>query len=119
MKLVPLKCPSCSANLDLPADRESAFCMYCGSKILLEPESSGPDFRALLGLADTAYDAGNSGEALLLYNRVLEAQPSNGHAWTRKALCTLDTATANEMLAKYKEGVAYLNKAKAIDSPRP
>ncbi len=69
-------------------------------------------------LADTAYDAGNTEEALLLYNRVLEIRSRNSHAWTRKALCTAAETKVGEILAKYKEAVAYLNKAGESDNPQ-
>lgn len=39
VKLIKLKCPDCGANLELEADREQAFCSYCGAKILLHNEN--------------------------------------------------------------------------------
>ncbi len=69
-------------------------------------------------LADIAYEAGNTEEALHLYNRALEIQPKNSHAWVRKALCTAGETRANEIRARVKETVAYLNKARESDSPQ-
>jgi len=117
VKLVPLKCPSCSANLELPGDRESAFCTYCGTKILITSEAAGPNLQSIVKLADATYDAGNTQEALLLYNRALEVQPSSSHAWTRRALCTSGETRAGEIRARFKEAAAYLNRARESDSP--
>lgn len=39
MKLTQMKCPNCSANLDVENGIDSFFCKYCGTKILLEGQS--------------------------------------------------------------------------------
>ncbi len=38
MRLVKLNCPNCNAALELDADRQTAFCQYCGTKILIDDE---------------------------------------------------------------------------------
>lgn len=35
LHMISLTCPNCSADLDLPEDKDVAFCMYCGKKILI------------------------------------------------------------------------------------
>ena len=35
-RIVPLKCASCGASIELTTDRESAYCTYCGSNHLIE-----------------------------------------------------------------------------------
>ena len=35
-RIVPLKCASCGATIELTTDRESAYCTYCGSNHLIE-----------------------------------------------------------------------------------
>ena len=32
------KCPKCGANLELPQGKETGFCMYCGTKVIMEKE---------------------------------------------------------------------------------
>jgi DNA-directed RNA polymerase subunit RPC12/RpoP len=39
MKLLSMKCPECGAILDIPDDRKTFFCTYCGNKILLDDGS--------------------------------------------------------------------------------
>jgi len=34
MPLTAAKCPSCGANIQIPAEQEKAFCAYCGSQII-------------------------------------------------------------------------------------
>lgn len=36
MKLVPAKCPSCGANIEVNEDLKNAICQYCGTTILIE-----------------------------------------------------------------------------------
>ena len=38
MKLIDTTCPKCGANLRVDADRQSAFCEYCGAQILIDDE---------------------------------------------------------------------------------
>ena len=39
MKLIDTTCPKCGANLRVDADRQSAFCEYCGGQILIDDEA--------------------------------------------------------------------------------
>ena len=36
MKLIDTTCPKCGANLRVDADRQSAFCEYCGAELLID-----------------------------------------------------------------------------------
>ncbi len=36
MKAYQLSCPACGATIEIDKDRESCFCSYCGSKILID-----------------------------------------------------------------------------------
>lgn len=36
MKLVPAKCPSCGANIEVNEDLKNAICQYCGTTILID-----------------------------------------------------------------------------------
>lgn len=38
--LIELRCPSCGASLEVEEDRETAFCQYCGKKILINDENA-------------------------------------------------------------------------------
>ena len=39
MKLVSIKCPECSANLNVEEGRKQCYCSYCGAEIMLENEN--------------------------------------------------------------------------------
>lgn len=36
MTLISLKCPNCNGEIQLDDDRESGYCLYCGSKLLFK-----------------------------------------------------------------------------------
>lgn len=38
MKLIDTTCPKCGANLRVDADRQSAYCEYCGAQLLIDDE---------------------------------------------------------------------------------
>lgn len=111
-KLIAAKCPECSASLQIPEDRESAFCTYCGKSIVVErARSLTPDVQSLLNMAETTFEAGNYEESLTYYNRVLEFEPKNSHAWTRRALCTTRITKGGEIRDRYREASTYIEKA--------
>ena len=39
ISLVPVKCPQCGADLEIEDGRETAFCTYCGAKIIINDEN--------------------------------------------------------------------------------
>ena len=36
MKLIPLKCPNCGAQLNVNASKESVYCEHCGTRIMID-----------------------------------------------------------------------------------
>lgn len=39
IQMIRLKCPACGANLEIESDRKTAFCTYCGEKILVHNDN--------------------------------------------------------------------------------
>jgi tetratricopeptide (TPR) repeat protein len=81
-------CPSCGGNLQVPDDRASVKCMYCGSDIIVRQAiqaGSGVNIDNYLKLAVTANKAGNYQEAYRYYSKVLEYDINNPEAWFGKA----------------------------------
>ena len=39
INFIAVKCPECGANLSIESNRETAFCTYCGTKILIHNEN--------------------------------------------------------------------------------
>ena len=36
VRLVPAVCPNCGAHIEIPPDRETCFCTYCGTQIVVD-----------------------------------------------------------------------------------
>ena len=45
MKLISLKCPECSSNLQIEEGRDKCFCQYCGAEISLNDYYSSHIYR--------------------------------------------------------------------------
>lgn len=45
MKLISLKCPECKADLNIEEGRKICYCQYCGTKILIDDNSSTNTYR--------------------------------------------------------------------------
>lgn len=39
VNIISVKCPECGASLDIEADRNQAFCTYCGAKVIINNEN--------------------------------------------------------------------------------
>jgi len=81
-------CPSCGGDLQVPDDRDSVKCMYCGTNIIVRQAiqaGSGVNIKNYLELAVTANKAGNYEEAYSYYSKVLEIDIKNPEAWFGKA----------------------------------
>jgi hypothetical protein len=82
------RCPRCSEALQLPDDRSTVKCMYCGLDIDVSEAiglSTGDPVGNYQKLAREAEKSGNSEEAYRYYTRVLEFDPDNWEAWFGKA----------------------------------
>lgn len=82
--MIELKCPNCSADIELDDSREIGFCRYCGTRVLIELNKSKVDGIAgidnLLLRAAEFYKEKNYIEAAEYYNRVLDIDINNSYA---------------------------------------
>lgn len=88
MEFKPAQCPSCGGSLQVPDDRLTVNCMYCGASVIVREaiqaavQASIPN---LLRLARTAALSGNHREAYDYFTKVLEYDSHNCEAWAGKA----------------------------------
>ena len=47
MKLISLKCPECKADLNIEEGRTMCYCQYCGTRILIDDNSSTRTYRKI------------------------------------------------------------------------
>ncbi len=88
MTFKPAKCPSCGGDLQLPDDKQSVKCMYCGNEIVVRTALNKqlPSIDNLLKLALVAAESSNFKESSDYYTKVLEQDPTNVMAWMGKGL---------------------------------
>ena len=109
------RCPSCSGDLQVPDDRDTVRCMYCGGQVVVREAiqaAAGGSLKNWLVLAKAASESGNNPEAYDYYTRVLEVDPSNSEAWAGKAeaagwMSTLSSFRLPEMLGGFQKSIEY------------
>jgi hypothetical protein len=93
MKLVPLKCPSCAANIQLDTANKIGYCMYCGCKVILDdntnnnPNDDRLKIQNWIALAFDALRLKNIEVADQYANKIIELDINNSSAWYIKG-CT-------------------------------
>lgn len=119
MKLIPLKCPVCSASLEIDGEKEYCTCKYCRStfakKTIQETTSAGVVTenslldRAFLFLEDSKFK-----EADQYFEKVLDINPRCSKAYIGKLLCQLKLKSINSIsytAEHLKKTYDYYNKA--------
>jgi tetratricopeptide (TPR) repeat protein len=88
MEFKPAQCPSCGGSLQLPDDRTSVNCMYCGGTVVVREAiqaAAAASIPNLLKLATAAAQSHNHQEAYHYYTKALELDSHNSEAWAGKA----------------------------------
>lgn len=116
MLFTAAKCPNCAGDLQVPEDRDSVKCMYCGSDIIvreaIKAAAASVNIENLFNLAKSAFDAGNFQEARDYYTRVLEVDEQNYEAWLGKGfssgwLSTLAVFRLPETITALGKAIEY------------
>ncbi len=123
MALKALVCPQCNANLQIDDSRDFGFCQYCGTKVMLHDtievkhtgtvklDTSGQE-ENFLKLANSAFEAGNHGEAYVYYTKVLEVNADNAIAIYMKGICA--AYDSDSLTMRTNEYVQAVNKARSV-----
>jgi tetratricopeptide (TPR) repeat protein len=110
-----MTCTHCnSENSD-----DSLFCKACGRRLFVKKLISEQivDVEKLLNDGYFALDAGRTGEALLVVEGILRLDPTNGSAWSLKALVHERSGERDEAIDAYEQVVA-LNPDSSQDRRR-
>ena len=115
------QCPNCGGQLQVPTNRDTVICMYCGQTIEIEralQETSARDTSNLMTLAIAAKSAGNNNEAYDYFTRILEHEPGNHAAWIGKGeaagwLSTLANSRLTEMVFDAQQAVKFAPEPKS------
>jgi tetratricopeptide (TPR) repeat protein len=103
MSFKPAKCPNCAGDLQVPEDRDTVKCMYCGSDIVVREAiklaAGGVNIENLLMLAKTAESSQKREEAYKYYSKVLEYDTNNIDAWIGKGFSCASGSEGDYKLA--------------------
>ncbi len=109
------QCPNCGAGLQVPHDKDDIICMYCGGQVVVKqtvPKIAGSNVDNLLKLAEVDREAGQLGDAIHYYNKVLEVEVENATAWFGKGKClVLRSIGKSEWQNPLDQAVTFFKKA--------
>lgn len=117
MTFVAAKCPQCGGDLQLDPEKETGFCMHCGSKIVVRDAikavriDNSHMVDTWMEMGDSAAESGNNKEAYDYYTKVVEAQPNNWRAIFKRG----KAAGWQSTLANIRLMESATSFAKAID----
>lgn len=88
MPFQTMTCPSCANEIQIPTERDTVHCAYCGAQLNVRnlASSGAPDPQNVLDTAVQFLESNNFKEADNLLTKVLEYDPNNALAWFGKAL---------------------------------
>lgn len=112
MELVAAKCPSCGADIQVPNNKDFAFCTFCGSNVKVRESvimKSDVDTDNLLSLGNVELTAKDYNEAMDYFTRVLEADGKNHRAWLGRGQSTIRKSNTGVKL--YEEAFVYFENA--------
>lgn len=118
MSFKPAKCPNCAGDIQVPDDRDTAKCMYCGSDIIVKEAIravGSKNLNNILEMAKTALESGNQEEGLKYINSYLEDDQNNAEAWNLKTQLISLKYNYGEIFEVLKQVESYMLKAIALN----
>lgn len=112
MPFVAARCPQCGGELQLDNQKETGFCMHCGSRIVVQEAirtiriDNTNKITTWIRMADSAAIAGNNREAYEYYTKVAENDPNNWKAvFLRGKAAGWQSSFSNQRINEYFQGV--------------
>ena len=123
MSFVAAKCPQCGGDLQLDSEKETGFCMHCGSKIIIQEAiravrvDNSHMVETWMKMGRSALEAKNNGEAYSYFTKVVEVNPEDWRAIFYKAyaaglLSTPEQPRINEFMHGIKTSDSLLDNSK-------
>ncbi len=107
MALIPLKCPNCAGDIQIDDTKEFAFCMFCGTKMVVQEQLSKrivvDDSAKISGLLKNAkhfFDQKAYADAHLFASKICELKDDVAEAWYYMALTSMDPVEKRSCLLK-------------------
>ena len=92
MTLIALRCPNCSGDIALDDSREYGFCLYCGTKIMVQKyvkaESSvSAQLSNLKPIVEKSFQDGKLEKYLEYSDRLISENASDADVWYMRGMC--------------------------------
>jgi tetratricopeptide (TPR) repeat protein len=120
MALIALRCPQCGGGIQLDNIREIGFCMYCGSKVVLQEAlrqqvtiDESQKIESWIALGYNSLSAKNYIEAEQYANKIIESDLKNPHAWYIKGCCAENVQIA---IQQWRTALNYSEKNKPLSN---
>lgn len=92
MTLIALRCPNCSGDIELDDSREFGFCLYCGTKIMVQKvvksESAvSSQLSNLKPIIEKSFQDGKLDKALEYSDRLISKNAADADVWYMRGMC--------------------------------
>lgn len=94
MALVALKCPNCSGDIELDDTRDFGFCMYCGTKVMIQKEikisvaSAVKDQQSNINpIIVKSFQDGKIEKTLEFINKLISENAADADVWYMHGMC--------------------------------
>jgi hypothetical protein len=128
MKLIPARCPSCGASIEVNRDNETTKCKYCDTKIIIDEAiakykieiENMPTAQSYLKLGARNLENGDLAKAHELLEKALEINPDNSETIIKERLSVilqkeLTEKSFNVILTSYKDASKFCSEEKLDD----
>ena len=123
MNFVAARCPQCGGDLQLDKDKETGFCMHCGSKIIVQDAiravriDNSHMIETWMKMGKAAAESNNYEEAYKYFTKVVEVDLENWNALFLKGqaagyLSTLSNPRLDELIGGIKAANEIVDKLK-------
>lgn len=110
--MIVLKCPNCGADLQLEDSKEFAFCMHCGTKILIHDTiGKNPEkdkLNNLISLGKNSVDTGSSSDLQNISMKILEIDSNNWFGWYLKGVAMAKAAQCYAMYDAWEKAAEFI-----------
>lgn len=92
MTLIALRCPNCSGDIALDDSREFGFCLYCGTKIMVQKDvkaesSVSAQLSNLKPIVEKSFQDGKLEKSLEYSDRLISENAADADVWYMRGIC--------------------------------
>lgn len=124
MELVSARCTNCGGEIQLDKDKETGYCLHCGSKVVVKDaiKNIRIDNSHLVDnyytILNSALESGNYSEVEKYCNKIIEITPNDSNAWYLKGKAVGWQSSIQKN--RFSESIScWINAIKFCDGDQP